>query len=50
MYRDNYKHYFNNLQNFCLKIHFYEKLIFGQKDMQLLSQLTLLVHCILFTP
>jgi hypothetical protein len=50
MYKNNYKHYFNNLQNFCLEIHLYENLIFGQKDMQSLSQLTSLVHCILFAP
>ncbi len=50
MYKDNYKHFFNNLQKICLKIHLHENLIFGQKGMQLLSQLTSLIHCILFAP
>jgi hypothetical protein len=31
-----------------LKIHWYEKNIFGQKDMLSLSEVTLLVHFILF--
>jgi hypothetical protein len=46
MYWDNYMHFYNNF----LKFHSYEKVIFGQKDMQPLFSVMLLAHYILFAP
>jgi hypothetical protein len=34
----------------CSKIHLYEKVIFGHKDMKSFSKATPLAHLILFTP
>jgi hypothetical protein len=42
--------YYKNSKNNCLKIHLYEKIIFGQKDMWSSSKVMSLVHFILFAP
>jgi hypothetical protein len=42
--------YYKNLKRKCLKIQLYEKVSFGQNDMQSFSKVMSLVHLILFAP
>jgi hypothetical protein len=39
-----------NCKKNCSKIHLYEKVIFGQKDIESFFKVIVLVYCISFTP